>query len=212
MRRIVTAREQADMLAPWRMAATPGYSSVYHLTSTPNFSPDPEKRPEEGLHWSKDPDTTPKGLYVTTTPNYWLSWGNRPYAAHFEVPDELLKKFPPTRNYPEHLIPPEHYGDLKLKSVLPTPAMLRGTGYSDPEWAMGQDFLTGEKFKTRRTPNGHLFDEDRDAIKALWKKNYGDGKYVHPSDARDMSPQQQKKYEKWYTNYWNTSWKEEDDY
>jgi hypothetical protein len=217
-RRIITACDQVAMLAPWRLAAS-NSSLVYHLTTTPNFSPDPEKRPAEGLHWTRDPETTPKGLYVTNIPNFWLPWGGpRPYAAEFEVPDELLKKFPPTRNYPEHLIPPEHFGDLKLHRVLPTPGLLREDGprnpghFSDPEYAMGQDFLTGEKFKTRRTPNGSMLDEDRQALKALWKKNYGTGPYRHSTDARDMLPADRRKYEKWYNSYWDKAFKEDDDY
>jgi hypothetical protein len=57
-----------------------------------------------------------------------------------------------------------------------------------------------------------MLDEDDAALKALWQKNYGTGPYRHPTDARDMTPQHRRKYEKWYNRYWDTAFKPDDDY
>lgn len=191
-------------------------ATMYHLTDNPDFTPDPEYRPQEGLFWTQDPATASPGLYVTNTPNYWTGWGNRPYAAEFDVPDEVVRRNTNLgRPYPEHLIPPEDFDKMKLLRVVPFAGLGREDSqkaghFSDPEWAMGQDFETGDKFRTRRDPNGHLYPEDRDAMRSLWKKNYGDGPYRYPADAREWTPQQRRKYEKWYTKYHTENYPPED--
>lgn len=60
MKRLVTAREQVEMLSPWR-EAMPTY---YHFTDNSNFRPDPNHTPAD-LYADEGGQPYGKGLFVS---------------------------------------------------------------------------------------------------------------------------------------------------
>lgn len=172
-RRVITAREQLQMLSPWRTAGT-----YWHITDNPDFKPDPNFRPENngtlGGHFSP-------GLFVSQNPEHWMqSYGYyRPYLSEIDVPDEVGEDF---QNSPERFITPNQYDKIKIKRTIPLDAYTREQwGQSGPvESSLGEDFETGEKFTDYQPMS-------RD----LYKKTPG---YKYPGTAMDHP-------EEWRTTY-----------
>ena len=179
-RRVLTAREQHEMLSPWRTAGT-----YWHITDHPDFKPDPSFRPENngtmGGHFSP-------GLFVSQHPDHWMqSYGYwRPYMSEIDVPDEVGEDF---QNSPERFITPDQYDKIKVKRTIPVDAYAREQ-YGESGWvegSHGEDFETGEKF-TDFAPGS------RD----LHKKTPG---YKYPGTAMDQPEEWRKNYEKKVRDY-----------
>ena len=124
--RIVTAREQVEMLAPWQRdceqrTAMPTY---YHYTHNPNFTPDPEKKPWDHFEkppedaWWEQPKRKTPGLYVSPDPNEWRRIdrldGGRPHRVELEGPE--------ADNEGEergHFIPGDRLDQYTVKNITP---------------------------------------------------------------------------------------------
>lgn len=129
--RIVTAREQVEMLSPWR-EAMPTY---WHITDNPNFKLDSGHTPEHIGYDSDDEEADPgPGVYLTQDRELWRnSYPGRSghgYDAEFET-DEDLKNYPEmtpgwdsfdreTGQDPEqYFVPSDYFHMLKPKGVRP---------------------------------------------------------------------------------------------
>jgi hypothetical protein len=129
MRRIITAREQVELLSPWRTAMP----IFHHLTDDPDFKLNPKFSPET---FYEEGGSTPKpehGLYVTS-PSHLDRWRedyewDRPYTAEIDVPDHVLNDpkvksrtdYAPMDDDPvQAFIPAQHFDQLRVKSVKPT--------------------------------------------------------------------------------------------
>ncbi len=179
-RHILTAREQHEMLSPWRTGAT-----YWHITDNPDFRPDPTFRPE--LNTTMGGQLNP-GLFLTRNPDHWMQgygyW--RPYVSEIDLPDDVGEG---SHLSPERYVPAEQYDKLKVKRTIPIDAYSREQ-YGESGWvenSYGKDFDTGEEFVDKQP--GSLDTH---------KKTPG---YKYPGTAMDRPEEWRKSYEQRVRDY-----------
>lgn len=180
--RILTAREQVEMLEPWTRQA----ASYWHLTDNPDFKPDPSHAPQlnttmgDALGTKLNP-----GLFVSQTPDHWAqSYGYwKPYVSEIDVPDGVGE-----HHRSESYIPATDYDKIKVKRTIPLDAYAREQ-YNIPGWTeddAGTSFDTGEPLPKHR---GGFHDRN-------W-----DGRYQYPGTAMDQPEEWRTNYEQQVRNY-----------
>jgi hypothetical protein len=192
--RIITAREQVEMLTPWRRIA----AVSYHLTADPDFELDPAKEPQEAQFWGQQA-TRPPGVFLTSNPDIWhgMYGYHRPYVAEIEHPDDIMSRAGVSHHRggegagPQTYIPAEHMGDLRVNRVMPYDAYSREQyNWGPVESASGKDFQTGAPLPIS---SGQMSP-------AKWKQMWG-GDYRFNDDVRNWKPAQRKNWEKQYSKY-----------
>lgn len=196
MRAVLTAREQVEMLSPWRTAKgddswiprTPDgkidmvkYRELRRTTHPPP-PPPPTKtlyhvtdNPDFALDPTKEPTEgmslsprMPHGIYLTDMPQYWRPWGRRPYVVGVEVPTELADKYRPALGgEPETGIPAEHFPDLKVTKVMPWEGYEQETRHT---WAGGDPNPWNDDVRTW-SPDQRKQYEDK--FNAWYDNEYG---------------------------------------
>lgn len=169
--RIVTAREQAEMLLPWQRES----ASYYHITDNPDFKPDPSFKPENNGTLGGN---FPEGLFVSQHPEHWMQGHGyfRPYVSEIDVPDDVGRDF----SNSERHIPADQFDKIKVKRTMPVDAYGREVN-KEHGWVESE--------------TGKDFENGSDLPKAPWG-GYG-GKtpdYRYPGTAMDHP-------EEWRINY-----------